>query len=150
MSADFLFGVLFNIALIFVIVSCSYGVGRRRARSQFSTVIKEMQQNADEILPIAGMLGGLMPVFTFGSWLAFGDPPKRLIKKFKVPVCGECKHILYAHRATFTILTTSETVIGELVPVSANMVCKAKGCHCVKNVTDGEFEVSDLRGPDSE
>lgn len=145
------FGIVFNLALCFIIITCGYGYGQRRMRSHMSGVIKEMAANAEEILPIAGSVGGMMPVFTYGSWLAFGNPPKRIVKKYKIPACNECKHIVYAHRATFTMLMTGEAMgIGETVPVSANMVCKVKGCHCVQNVADGEFEISDLHGPDSE
>lgn len=144
-----LVNVLYPIALAYILVSIGYEHGRRRTLSRMADAIRSMAQNAEEISPVAPVLG-MDPVFVHGTWLAFGKPSKRLLKKFKVPACPECGHHYYTHRATVTMLSTSETIAGEKVPIIANMICKVKGCDCVQQVADGEVAMPDHRESDSE
>lgn len=124
----------------FVVLGFGFGWLRQRGRTHHALV--EMQRNADEILPIVPALG-LGAVFSHGAWLALGTPSKKLLRKAGMLVCADCGHFPFTHRATLTVLSTSEDVRGDEIPMAASLVCKEKNCDCIITVANGSLSHGD-------
>lgn len=121
-----------------VIIGIGVVFGRLSMRRRMMNTLIEMKQVAEEISPVLGFLG-TSPIFTYGTWLAFGNPP-RLVRK-KLPKCEVCGHWHSAHRPTVTMLVTDDVEAGDIVPIAMSAVCKIKKCKCMINIGDARFTV---------